>query len=70
MGRNDLAAQVENRIQNLEEALQSLPFEYSPEAYSLWKDLSRRLRGLYDIRRRFLLPPPPEEDSSWEEILY
>ncbi len=68
--RDGLRLRVEGRIEALLGELFDLPAEFTPEAYGRWGEIQSALRGLYDIKRRFLDPPQPDEPSETEELLY
>lgn len=65
-----LRLRVERRIEALLRELLDLPAEFTPEAYLRWREIQHTLRGLYDIKRRFLVSPQLDEPLDTEELLY
>jgi hypothetical protein len=65
-----LRLRVERKIEALLRELLDLPAEFTPEAYLRWWEIQNTLKGLYDIKRRFLDSPQLDEPLESEELLY
>jgi len=60
---------IDERIIKLKAAIESLPEEYTPEAYDLWVEYNEQLRGLAAIRTKFCQAPETTTDP-FPEVLY
>jgi len=70
MTRTELRRGVDERIMKLKAAIDSLPDEFTPEAWELWQDYNEQIRGLVAIRTRFCEPPREAPADPFPEVLY